>query len=389
MTVRMLARTSLRWLIGAWAGTLGCGGQAGSEPKTASAEPCRPNLLFSPVDLGDETSGRIVSIRMVSETHMSYMSTATDVLVLPAGADEPRSLGSRPHDGDGLMWLMADRILVAGLLNPTEDDRAGLCSLPLAGGDCYDELVLAVGEDGSRRYGLFDVAVQGDDVYWVRGDQPADSERQLGDAVYSLWHTNWRNPMEQHLLLESRHLLRDLRLSRDVLFVTESIRLEEIGPSNRVQHIVDRATNEILADTAEDLFGGTVVAVSDSAVMVNRSQSTDDDDVLPSSHTFYVARDGSHEEQLGRIDLVDGFRPTALSYGDTWLLSSIDPEAELLTTAVHTYSERAGLMRLGCFDSELDVTALALDGDSALFGLYDHRTRKSSVAAFELRTPSR
>jgi hypothetical protein len=308
-----------------------------------------------------------------------YFSTGAELYVLPKGEQEPKLISERPQDIWSSFWLIDDGFLLpSGFQVPLVDTEiAVLYKMPRDGGEPTVQVAAPISSDDGWVYHIQDVAVVGDDVYWIAEDsftaEPWRTPPDYDDTYY-LRTTHWKNPGEPVELYKAKHELSGLLIAGGKAYVDEDL-TDEIG-SDSVQRIIALDGSGAEAMTAQDKYGGEIVAADDDSLIYTNSDSDD----FSMFGSYRVAPDGSGKEKLDDVYLISfGGTPAAHRDG-TWVFMKADG---LDHETLMEYQVGKGLKEIGCTTAGYQGGLVIGDGE-ALLAIKHDENNESTVLHFAL-----
>jgi hypothetical protein len=339
---------------------------------------CEASNLFSPRPLGDSGLEVISDIEQDPTSGDLYFSTGTDLYILRPDSAEPQLLAPRPTDIWAEFWLLDDRILLpSGFQTPLiEQEVAVLFTMPRQGGDPDVQVGAPASDEFGWSYLVGSVEVAGDDVYWVGQDRFNDTTQPLGgETTYFIRRTSWRSPGTPEELYSGAEPLSAIIVAGGYAFFDEDLPEDSPDAPGSRQRIIDLAAGKVIEETAEERYGGVVVAGDDDSLLVTRWSG----DPTEEYGTWYVSIDGTAETKLGDTLLLRYLGPaTAVSRGDTWAFASLVGANEM---HVYTFSESAGLEDIGCVDADVSHTGIEVMPDRVVLSTFANPD--SSIVVFD------
>jgi hypothetical protein len=333
---------------------------------------CTEEALFEPRPYGED-GDMVRRIHLDADSGDILFSTWQELYRLPSGSRMPELVAQRPDDSkplDGAFWLVDGRlllptaaglgsILTAAVPGATMDVVPVLYTVPESGGDPNLQVSTLEPSEEQVFYEINGVRVVGDEVVWIdaRVEREDFSTGSPLHRTYRAHRTSWRAPAADpvELYISERDLDVPV-ISNGIAFIEEdnSDRPED-GSLQRMIHLDDGSVDPA---TADDRYGGQVVAADDRSLIVSHELDLEN---LETYGVFRVSFDGSERERL--LDLPPFFE--LRSTAGVWPI--IDYDVESGESPVSTYEPGVGLRRLGCVPAGLGTVHDALATQDAVY----------------------
>ena len=376
------------------AAVLACGGGGDDpDPGTGGTQPggggaqqqqqgdCTADAVFAPVPYGEDGNDMVRRIEVDPETGDILFSTWQELYQIPDGSAAPVQLMERPAGAQplyGAFWLRETElllpaaggigaILTAAIPGATTDIIPVLYSAPRTGGDSTLQVSAPAPPEDLVFYEIRGARVVGDEVFWI--DAKVRREGTYAGApltrTYRARRASWRSPAAEPIEIYTSE--REL----DVPIVTGGMAIIDEQNSDppdgdSVQRIIHLDDGSVDAMSADERFGGKVLAADAESLIVERTELSD----LESYGTFRVALDGSQRERMLRYTTLQEFR----SKDGVWGYTGYDSEAGV--HQVYAYEVGAAPRLLGCIGSAASSIhdVVVGDGEVLVSVFYDNFT---------------
>jgi hypothetical protein len=352
-------------------GNDGSGGSAGSNGGTCSEQPTFPARGY-----GDDNTDLIRQIRIDDATGDMYFTTYSDLYVLRSGASEPAAIS---HLG-GAFWLTDDAFLFPNGF-AIDDPIVVLHSVPRTGGDATAAITSPASTSRNDVFNLGDSALIGDQLVWITSSfhtsNPDRLPRVYDSKKWEVRKTSMKSPAAAQTLYTSSRELSTIVADRTNIYVEEETGAEQ--SRDFVQRIIGLESGAVDAMTADEKFGGAVVAGDDRSLIIAADIDQDHLDTKPG--IFRIAPDGSGKAALHDELLLSKWIFNIASSRGTWGFERSTALAE--PHQVYAYTVAGGVRNIGCANGN-DTTAHAIAvGQNAVF-LSIYRGSMSTILRFPL-----
>jgi hypothetical protein len=363
------------------------GGTEGGGNGVGSNGSCTEDSLFEPRPYGED-GDMVRRIHLDAGSGDILFSTWEELYRLPSGSRTPELVARRPDDSkplDGAFWVADGSLLLptaAGLGNiltaavpgATMDVVPVLYTVPESGGDPNLQVSTLEPSEDQVFYEINGVRVVGDEVVWIdaRVEREDFSTASPLHRTYRAHRTSWRSPAADPVELYTSE--RDLDvpvIANGIAFIEEenSDRAED-GSLQRMIHLDDGSVDPA---TADDRYGGKVVAADDRSLIVSHELDLEN---IETFGVFRVSFDGSERERLLDLTPIFELRSTA----GVWPI--IDYDVESGDSPVNTYEPGVGLRRLGCVPAGLGTIHDALATEDAVYVSVLYRDLTSTILRY-------
>ncbi len=354
-------------------------GGSGASQGDCSQDPSS-NSVFAPTSYGDDGTDLIRRVEVDGQTGDLWFSTWQNIYRLPSGSDEPEQVLVRPESTwplNGAFWLRETELLMpaapgvgqivtAAIPGATTDIIPVLYSAPLESGAATLQVSAPAPPEDLVFYEILGARIVGDEVYWVdaRVQREGVSTAAPLTRTYRARRTSWRSPAAEPTELYSSAGRLDVPIvAGNLAFIDE--RSSDPADRSTVQRIINLDDGSVDSVSADERFGGKVVAADDESLIIASSDFTD----LDSYGVFRVAVDGSQRERLSRFTTM----PELRSNDGVWALTEFDPEADGFR--VHVYEVGSAPRQLGCITGVSSVhDVVAGDGEVLVAVFYTNFT---------------
>lgn len=287
------------------------GGSAGTANATQPGGACTEAALFARRSFGEDGTDLIRRIELEPGTGDLIFSVWQELYRLPNGSDTPQPIMARPAEAQplyGAFWLVDDDILmpaapgIGSLL--TAANPGGMMDLipvlyqaPRAGGEAALVVSSLMPSEELVFYQIAGARVVGDEVFWVdvRAQREDFSTGAPIDRTYRAWRTSWRSPSAEPQQLYTSELELDVPVVvGGIAYIDEAN--GETAQDGTTQRLIDLADGSVGPSSAEELYGGKVIAGDDQSLIVYDSEIDLDD--IDSYGVYRFSADGSQEEKL-------------------------------------------------------------------------------------------
>lgn len=285
------------------------GGSAGTTTTTQPGGTCTEDALFEPRSFGEDGTDLIRRIELESGTGDLIFSVLAELYRLPSGGDTPELLLPRPAGAQplyGAFWLVDGDILLPaapgiGALITAANPGGMMDQVPVlyqarAGGEPSLVVSELMPSEELVFYEIAGARVVEDDVFWVdaRVERESFSTGAPLDRTYRAWYTSWRSPAEPVQLYTSDFELEVPVVVDGIAYIEEAN--GETAQDGTTQRMITLADGSVGSSSAEELYGGKVIAGDDQSLIVNNEIISLDN--LEDYGLYRYALDGSQEERL-------------------------------------------------------------------------------------------
>jgi hypothetical protein len=360
---------------------------------TQQAGNCTENALFAPQSYGEDGNDMIRRVELRPGGGL-LLSTWQELYELPEGSSTPVKLMDRPESSlplGGTFWPTDDALLMPGAssvaaiitaANPggTTEIIPVLFSAPHGGGAATLKVSAPAPPEDLVFYEIHGVRVVGDDVFWIdaRVERESFGTGAPLDRTYRARRTSWRTPAAAPTELYTSERQLDVPIvANGIAFIDEDNNDRADGGS--VQRMIHLDDGSVDAVSANERFGGKVVAADDESLLVFHDDFSD----LETYGLFRVAPDGSEPQRLIQIYLDLGRLGQEFRSRDgVWGYTDFDSDTSV--QGVYAYEPGSAPRRVGCISGRGTTVHDVLVGDDELFVSVYYGAGRATILRYPL-----
>jgi hypothetical protein len=360
----------------------GSGGSTNNNNNTGGA--CRTDALFSGRTYGD--SGDLIRHIVVDESNGDVLFSVLDELhVLRAGASEPEKLADRPTGSnllrggftlrDGKLYFPSTSLEEEGRLPVLfEMDRAGGAPRVTASMPAEDPNYVFQQVRGS--------SLVGDNLIWYDEHTVRESGSTPRTSTYYARRTSLSSPGTPEVWYQSPTLFSATAISGNRVFI-EVQRSDRAGDGSD-QRIIDFTSGQVEPMSAEERYGGRVVAADESSLFVSVFDLSDLSR-LEENGIFRVAPDGSGRQRVARFGALEtglGNFANIVHKGNLWALDDGEPEES--RQALYVYEVGGEPRRVGCVDNRYSIHDIVIGDGELLVSVFEGSSYLATIFRFDI-----
>jgi hypothetical protein len=361
-----------------------------THPDDTTEPTCTEAPLFEPQSFGEDGTDLIRHIAIDSQTGDLVFSVWQELYRLPAGSRAPELMMDRPPEAQpiyGAFWLVDNDILMpaapgigsiltAAVPGAEMDLVPVLYRAPRTGGAATLQVSALMPSEEQVFYQIGGARLVGDEVFWVdsRNEREDFSTASPIDRTYRAWRTNWRTPAEPDLLYTSEFELEVPVVVNGVAYIEEAN--SDSAQDGSRQRMIRLADGTVAPSSAEDTYGGRVIAGDDQSLIVYHELASLE--TVEDYGLYRVALDGSEEERL-----YQGF--TQLDWrsnSGSWAYDVYNVDAD--TSDIYFYRPGSAPRLLGCIAANGTTVHDVVAGADAVYVSVFYGGLKATILRYPL-----
>jgi hypothetical protein len=369
---------------GGGSGATGGSTSNNTNTNTSTGGSCRTDALFTARTYGD--SGDLIRHIVRDESNGDILfSVLGEIFVLRAGASEPEKLGDRPVGSSplrGNFTLRDNKLYFPSNSIPVEGRLPVLFEMDRSGGEPRVTASMAAGDPLDVFQMVRTSTIVGNDIVWF--DEYAEREFNggLAPSTYRGRRTSLSSPGEPEVWFESATRITPVAVSGTQVFI--EVDDDDTLSAGSQQKVVNIADGSVASMSAEERYGGRIVAADERSLFVSVFDLSDLSRVEENG-IFRVAPDGSGRQRVARFGAIEtglGNFVNIAHRGDLWALDDGEPENG--RQALYVYEVGSEPRRVGCVDNKYSIHDIAIGDGELLVSVFEGASYLATIFRFEI-----